>query len=174
MEFGVRRHHLIEEAKAELDIAYEAVKRAEHEIMASEALYYEQRKKLNGSNEALLALTAEKEAQQNQFGIDELYELQHSAIQRFSQLSTVFTIVHTVEPTSVATEQIRQFLFRAGEIPTNSAAVVRAIDEFACSLRSYSLEESTVENDRKVRESWEKIEGALNGLHQDCKLLRDA
>lgn len=174
MEFGVRRHHLIEEAKAELDIAYEAVKRAEHEIMASEALYNEQRKKLNASKEALGALTAEKEARQDQFGIGELYELQHSAIQRFSQLSSVFTIVHTVESTAVATEQIRHFLFRAGEVPSNSADIVRAIGDFACSLRSYSLEESTVENDRRVRESWEMIEDALNDVRQDCKTLQDA
>jgi hypothetical protein len=173
MEFGVRRHHLIEEAKAELDIAYEAVKRAEREIMASEALFTQQRKKLNGSKEALGALTAEKDARQELFGIDELYDLQHSAIQRFSQLSSVFTIVHTVESTSVATEQIRDFLFRAGEVPSNSTNIVQAIDEFACSLRSYSLEESTVENDRKVRESWEMIEGALNDKRQDCKIIQD-
>ena len=32
----MRRHHLIEEAKAELDIAHEGVKSAENEIMALE------------------------------------------------------------------------------------------------------------------------------------------
>ena len=35
----MRRHHLIEEAKAELDIAYEEVKRAESGIMALEFEY---------------------------------------------------------------------------------------------------------------------------------------
>ena len=30
----IRRHHLIEEAKAELDLAYEAVKRAENRLIA--------------------------------------------------------------------------------------------------------------------------------------------
>ena len=35
----MRRHHLIEEAKAELDIAYEEVKRAELGIMALEFEY---------------------------------------------------------------------------------------------------------------------------------------
>ena len=35
----IRRHHLIEEAKAELDVAYEGVKQAEHEIMGLEYTY---------------------------------------------------------------------------------------------------------------------------------------
>ena len=30
----IRRHHLIEEAKTELDLAYEAVKRAENRLIA--------------------------------------------------------------------------------------------------------------------------------------------
>lgn len=62
MEFGVRRHHLLEEAK--LDIAYEEVKRAEQESMAYEAEYTEKSKALNGAADTLRALMAEKEAHQ--------------------------------------------------------------------------------------------------------------
>ncbi|MFP6744881.1 MAG: hypothetical protein VCB77_06810, partial [Alphaproteobacteria bacterium] len=38
-EQSVRRHHLIEEAKVELDLAYEEVKRAENHIMELEQDY---------------------------------------------------------------------------------------------------------------------------------------
>lgn len=111
MEFGVRRHHLLEEAK--LDIAYEEVKRAEQESMAYEAEYTEKSKALNGAADTLRALMAEKEAHQEKFGIAELYDLQWSAIQRFAQISAVFTIVHSVDSESVATNLIGQFLFRS-------------------------------------------------------------
>lgn len=70
MDFAVRRHHLIEEAKAELDIAYEEVKRAEQELMACEAQYYEKSQKLNGSVEAQQDLMAEKEERQKRCGIE--------------------------------------------------------------------------------------------------------
>jgi hypothetical protein len=173
MEFGIRRHHLLEEAKAELDIAYEEVKRAEKEIMASEALYNEKSKALNGSSDALRALMAEKEARQEEFGIAELYELQRAAIQRFAQISSVFTIVHSVESETVATDLIGQLLFRAKDAPSKRAEFNKAIRKFACNLRSYSLEESSIENDHKVRESWQVIESVLEEVGRPNKRPED-
>lgn len=166
MDFAVRRHHLIEEAKAELDVAYEEVKRAEQKIMEFEALYNEKSKQLNGSGSAdqLQAMMAEKEAQQDQFGIDDLYNMQRVAIQRFAQISSVFTIVHSVESTPVAADLIRQILFRADDARSRRVEIDRAIREFACNLRAYSVEESTIENDRKVRESWSAIETLLSEI----------
>ncbi len=161
MEFGIRRHHLLEEAKAELDIAYEEVKRAEREVMACEALYNEKSKAMNGSGDELRALMAEKEARQEAFGIAELYELQRSAIQRFAQISSVFTIVHSVESEKVAIDLIGQLLFRAKDAPSKRIEFNQAIRKFACSLRSYSVEESSIENDHKVRDSWRVIENIL-------------
>jgi hypothetical protein len=164
MEFGFRRHHLLEEAKAELDIAYEEVKRAEQEIMAYEAEYNEKSKALNGAEDALRALMAEKEAHQEKFGIAELYDLQRSAIQRFAQISAVFTIVHSVESESVATDLIGQLLFRTKDDPSKRVEFNKAIRRFAINLRTYSLEESSIENDYKVRESWNVIEKLLQDV----------
>ncbi len=169
MEFAVRRHHLIEEAKAELDITYEEAKRAEQEIMGCEALYNEKLKHLNGCSEELRALMAEKEAHQDQFGIAELYDLQRLAIQRFAQISSVFTIVHSVESSSVAIDLIRQILFRTDESRPKRIEINRAIREIACSLRAYSHEDSSIENDRKVRDSWGKIECALDKIGRPAK-----
>ena len=171
MEFAVRRHHLIEEAKAELDIAYEEVKRAEQEIMVYESLYNEKCKQINGhgSSEELARLMAEKEERQDQFVIEDLYEMQRAAIQRFAQISSVFTIVHSVESPTVAADLIRQLLFRANDARTRRIEIDTAIREFACSLRAYSVEESSIENDRKVRESWEAIEALLREIGRPQK-----
>ncbi len=60
----VRRHHLIEEAKAELDLAYNEVKRAETRIMELEFEFNERIKphQTNGSNLAEIQdLNMEKE-----------------------------------------------------------------------------------------------------------------
>lgn len=166
MEFAVRRHHLIEEAKAELDIAYEEVKRAEQEIMASQALYNAKSKGMTGEKcePELRALLAETELRQVKYGIDALYELQRVAIQRFSQISSVFTIVHSVESADVAIDLIRQLLFRADDAAARRGEIDEAIGAFARSLKAYSLETSSIENDRKVRESWQDIERLLSEI----------
>ena len=165
MEFGIRRHHLLEEAKAELDIAYEEVKRAEREVMACEALYNEKSKAMNGSGDELRALMAEKEARQEAFGIAELYEYVAAGNVRpeemFAMISSVFTIVHSVESEKVAIDLIGQLLFRAKDAPSKRIEFNQAIRKFACSLRSYSVEESSIENDHKVRDSWRVIENIL-------------
>lgn len=173
MEFEFRRHHLVEEAKVELDVAYEEVKRAEQEIMAYEAEYNEKLKALNGTGDALRVLMAEKEAHQDKFEIDELYDLQRSAIQRFAQISAVFTIVHSVESESVATDLIGQLLFRVKDEPSKRVEFNKAIRKFAISLRTYSLEESSIENDYKVRESSNVIEQMLQDVGRPYRRPED-
>lgn len=166
MDLAVRRHHLIEEAKAELDIAYEEVKRAEQEMMACEAEYFAKSKHLDGSADALQVLINEKETRQKRCGIAQLYELQRNAIQRFSEISSVFTIVHSAESPTAATDLIRQHLFRADEPCSLRREVREAVGEFASSLWAYTLESSSVENDRKVREAWDLIEGVLTEVRR--------
>lgn len=173
MEFTLRRHHLIEEAKVELDIAYEEVKRAEQEIMASQARYNAKSRGMNGErpDAELRARLAETALRQEKYGIDELYEMQRAAIQRFSQISSVFTIVHSVESTDVAIDLIRQLLFRAEDAETRRDDVDRAIGAFARSLKAYSLEKSSIENDRKVRESWQEIEQLLSEIGRPVRRI---
>ncbi len=169
MDFAIRRHHLIEEAKSELDIAYEEVKRVEQEVMAYEALYNEKSKKLNGNEADLLALMAEKEEKQENLGIDELYKLQRAAIQRFAQISSVFTIVHSVDSISIAVDLIRQILFRADDAKKCRAKIDQTLRRFCCSLRAYTVEESSIENDHNVRESWGEIEAMLKEIGRASK-----
>jgi len=58
----IRRHHLIEEAKAELDLAYDAVKRAEKSVMDLEFAYNERMKEMPSGSPILFDLNREKEA----------------------------------------------------------------------------------------------------------------
>lgn len=170
MEFALRRHHLIEEAKAELDIAYEEVKRAEQEIMACEALCNQKIKALNGGPDGeMRTLTAEKEAQQELFAIDDLYKLQRAAIERFAQITSVFTVVHSVDSMPIAVDLIRQILFRAEDARARRVEIDEAIREFARSLRAYSVEESSFENDSRVRDSWAVIEKLLKEIGRPNK-----
>lgn len=162
----MRRHHLIEEAKAELDVAYEEVKRSEQEIMAYEASYNEKSKQLNGDGAAdgISALMAEKEARQDKLGIDELYALQQVAVERFAQISSVFTIVNSVEARPVAVDLIRQILFRTEDARSRRVEIDGLIREFVKSLKDYTKLESSIENDRKVRNSWGGIEDLLRDM----------
>jgi hypothetical protein len=169
MEFAVRRHHLIEEAKVELDMAYEEVKRAEQDIMASESQYNAKSKSLNGDSTGLRELMVEKEAQQDKFEIDVLYNLQRAAIERFAQISSVFTIVHSVDMISIAVDLIRQILFRADDVRSRRVEIDRAIASFAVNLRTYSVEDSCIENDHKVRKSWGDIEALLSEIGRAAK-----
>ncbi len=109
----IRRHHLIEEAKAELDLAYEEVKRAEHTIMSLEDEYNERIKGIGQANgvscEAKLAeLMGEKQTRQEQHNIDSLYDLQSCAVERFAMVCAAFTIVASVEDEDIYLELFRK------------------------------------------------------------------
>ncbi len=98
----MRRHHLIEEAKAELDIAYEEVKRAESGIMALEFEYNQkigEFKVANGEacGDLITSMMAEKERRQEDMQIESLYGIQTAAVQRFAIMCSAFTIVASVD-----------------------------------------------------------------------------
>jgi len=159
----IRRHHLIEEAKAELDVAYEGVKHAENRLMELEHEFNERIKGIkdaNGAqmNDSIAALMAEKEERQVNLNLDVLYELQTSAVERFAAVSTAFMIVGSIEGGGKTVDLIRNILFRTDEIRSSKHAIDGAIREFAAALIAYSKNEATSENDKRVRDSWAAIE----------------
>ena len=165
----IRRHHLIEEAKAELDLAYEEVKRAEQSIMGLEDEYNERIKGLERANgtpyeDKLAALMAEKEARQEELAIASLYDLQSGAVERFAMVCAAFTIVASIEDQDIYLELLRKVLFREDELRQNKVEIDRALRSFAGGLRDYSKKASNKENDLKVRESWSNIEDMLRGF----------
>lgn len=165
----VRRHHLIEEAKAELDLAYEEVKRAEQSIMRLEDEYNELIKgleRVNGTpyEEKLAALMDEKQGRQEQLNISSLYELQSCTVERFAMVCSAFTIVASIEDRDIYLELLRKVLFREDEVRQNKVEIDRALRSFAAGLRDYSKKASTKANDKKVRESWANVEGLLRGF----------
>lgn len=165
----IRRHHLIEEAKAELDLAYEEVKGAEQTIMSLEDEYNEQIKEIDRANgvpyeEKLAQLMGEKESRQERLAIDSLYDLQTCAVERFAMVCAAFTIVASVEDEGISLELLRKVLFREDEMRQNKVEIDQILRSFARGLRDYSKKASNRENDHKVRNSWANIEGLLRGF----------
>ncbi len=159
----LRRHHLIEEAKTELDVAYDEVKRAEQAIMDLEIEYNERIAALGpGDRETGIAsLTREKETRQEGVGIELLYEVQSAAVDRFAAISAAFAIVHSVDDASMAMDLIRNILFANEDIRARKVEIDRAIRAFVDGLRTYSREDSSPDNDQKVRLAWMRIEEIL-------------
>jgi len=165
----IRRHHLIEEAKAELDVAYDEVKRAEQALMELEFEYNERihaavSDPARNDAAATRALTEEKESRQDSLSVDTLYELQNAAVQRFAAISAAFTIVLSVDDQAMAVDLIRNILFTREEWRSRKVDVDRALRDFARGLRGYMRQESTEENDEKVRTAWQQIEHLLKAL----------
>ncbi len=162
----MRRHHLIEEAKAELDVAYDAVKQAEQELMRLEFDYNERLKQINGSAapDEVARLTREKEENQQALDLEALYELQQSATQRFALVSAAFAIVGSVKDDHMTVDLIERLLFQDEELRRNRVAIDRHLRGFQKSLRAYMLEDSSRERDAEIRGNWTAIEEILRSL----------
>ena len=109
----VRRHHLIEEAKAELDLAYNEVKRAETRIMELEFEFNERMKAAQADRSdrgKIQALNEEKERQQSEFDIELLYDVQNEAVQRFARISASFAIVGSIDDEKITVDLIKRLL----------------------------------------------------------------
>ena len=162
----MRRHHLIEEAKAELDLAYEEVKRAEHKIMSLEQEYNERVNGVDKSNgvdyQILISeLMKEKEAVQGRIRIEDMYEIQGMAIEKFAMMSAAFAIVSSVEETAMGFDLLRKVLFKDGEQRHLRIDIDKSVRQFSKGLRAYNRETASHENDVLVRQSWARIEELL-------------
>lgn len=162
----MRRHHLIEESKAELDLAYEEVKRAEQKIMEFEQEYNERINALESSDGdayqvALREIMTEKEAVQAKIGIENLYELQGMAVEKFAMMSSAFAIVSSIEEAAMSSDLLRKVLFKNGEKRDLRIDIDKSVREFSKGLRAYNREDASHENDVMVRQSWARIEELL-------------
>lgn len=155
---AIRRHHLIEEAKAELDLAYEAVKRAEHAVMTLEFDYNERLRDVPQSSPEQSTLIAEKELKQEGHCLDILYEMQNETAQRFALVSAAFAIVSSVPDEDMSLDLIKRILFRRDFLRRNKMVVDKHIRCFHRGLRDYMRKESSPEADSTVRSSWSEIE----------------
>ena len=155
---AIRRHHLIEEAKAELDLAYEEVKRAEHAVMQLEFEYNERLHHVPQASTEQGTLIAEKEQRQEAYGLDALYEMQNETAQRFALVSAAFAIVSSVADEDMSLDLIKRILFRRDFLRRNKMEVDKHIRGFHRGLRDYMRKESSPEADSTVRASWAEIE----------------
>lgn len=168
----MRRHHLIEESKAELDLAYEEVKRAEQKIMAFEQEYNERINCVDSSNgvdyQAVIGeITREKQTVQAKIGIETLYEIQGMAVEKFALMSSAFAIVSSVEESAMGSDLLRKVLFKNGEKRNLRIEIDKSVREFSKGLRAYNRVDASHKNDVLVRQSWARIEALLraSGVH---------
>ena len=103
-------------------------------------------------------MTAEKEAIQDSFDLGALYDLQSSAVERFSKVSAAFAIVASIDDQGVCVDLMRNILFHDSQAGAKKRDVNAALRTFAKGLRAYTRQEANPTNDRKVRESWTAIE----------------
>ena len=162
----MRRHHLIEESKVELDLAYEEVKRAEQKIMELEREYNKRINGVESSNgvdyQAVIGgIMREKETIQAKIGIEHLYEIQGMAIEKFAMMSSAFAIVSSVDETIMSSDLLRQLLFKNGEQRHLRIDIDKSVRQFSKGLRAYNREEASHDNDVLVRQSWARIEELL-------------
>jgi hypothetical protein len=169
VEQSVRRHHLIEEAKVELDLAYEEVKRAENRIMGLEQEYNARVRTITQANGAqyqatLREVMEEKETVQAAIDIEMLYELQGMAVEKFGLMSSAFAIVASVEEVAMSSDLLRNLMFKTEDQRKRKIDIDRSVRAFTKGLRAYSKEDSSHENDMRVRNAWAEIEDLLRGF----------
>ena len=165
----IRRHHLIEEAKAELDVTYEEVKRAENQLIALDLEYGEKISEVRRANgtrmpEKIERLVAERESRKIHVDVASLYRLEKAALERFSILTAAFSSVCVHAEDEHAIEKIGYYVFRPKEFDTLPAHVKQAVSDFVQGLRAYTTEAASSDNDRMVREAWGVIEDTLRGF----------
>ena len=116
----IQRHHLIEEAKADLDRTYEAVKQAENSLITLDVEFGKKIsavKKANGAQmpEKIAGLLAERDEKKNILDIKELYMLEKAALERFSVLSAAFSTVFAHPDEESVALALGNTVFRPGE-----------------------------------------------------------
>lgn len=165
----IRRHHLIEEAKAELDLAYEAVKKAENRLITLDVEFgnkIAEAEKANGAKMPLKIekLVTERDKKKRTVDIEALYKAEKSALERFSVLSAAFSTVCAHPDDESVALALGNTVFRPGEYIKIGPDVQKAVRRFASSLRAYTTEAASRENDRDVREAWSTIEQTLRSF----------
>ena len=165
----IRRHHLIEEAKAELDLAYEAVKRSENRLIALDIEYGEKIAMAEQANGARMSVKianflSERDEKKVSVDVGALYHLEKSALERFSVLSAAFSTVCANSDVNLVSQTLENIVFRPGEYIKVGPDVKNAVRDFAHGLRAYTTESASPENDLIVRESWAVIEKTLRSF----------
>lgn len=166
----MRRHPIIEEAKCELDVAYEEVKRGEQKIMALEQDYNTRIHELElasaeaGSalrdDAAVAALMDEKQRKQERLDIESFYAMQQRAVGRFSAVSSAFAIVGAIDDEAVAAHLLRTVLYPNDPLEDRVAAN-REFRAFAKALRAFMFKNADPKTEREARDAWDAIEDRL-------------
>lgn len=159
------RHHLIEEAKSELDVAYEEVKRIEQQHLTLANDMGDSVDSMSVAvGDAVVANIDPYIAQKRDLGrntdLIEQYDVQTAAVGRFELVSKAFSIVATEVNAEQAVARLNSVILRSGD-PAERKEIEAAIHNFCDGLFDYMRFMPTFDNDKKIRDSWRQIEDAL-------------
>ncbi len=162
----MRRHPLIEEAKSELDVAFDEVRRIELKIMALEQEYNERAQAELAGDDALASMSDEKQRLQEGLDLEGFYALQRRAIARFSAVSAAFAVVGAVEEPGVAAHVLRMALYPEFK-GVDRVAAARELKTFARKLREFMFKRADMESEAAVRDAWTAIEDRMRSGGRD-------
>lgn len=151
----MRRHPLLDEAKAELDVTYEEVRRAETKLLV--------RGEEAPGDPAASRKRAMARVERGLAALAQAHELQRAATSRFAVMSGAFaTAAACAEPVEAA----RLMLIRvfSGGRPFEAAERREALAEletFARTFQTFMRGSPDLEAERAVRAAWEAIDTRL-------------
>lgn len=109
-------------------------------------------------------LLSEREKKKDSIDIQAIYQVEKAALERFSVLSAAFSTVCAHPDDNSVALALGNTVFRPGEYIKVGPDVENAVREFARSLRAYTTENASRENDAAVRASWAVIEKTLRSF----------
>jgi len=162
----MKRHPLFDEAKSEVVIAFEEVRRVERKIMALEEdfdLEVDAMTARDGppSDAAFRDVMREKEDRQERLDVDGAYAMRARAATRFSLIAAAFAVAESFEDPRMARDVLRWRFFRPEDVRPRKLALDKQLLAFANGLRAYRERGGCAEADAEVRGAWRAIETAL-------------
>jgi hypothetical protein len=161
-----RRHPLSDEAKAEHDLAYEEVRRAQDLVVS---LFKEYSAPLSAAKAAgdvaeAARLQAELDQRRHLLMLDELFEVEAVTMERLSAVSRAFTAIVGMVGELSEIDRLRNAVFRRGHADTRDPEINKALEEFSMGVWAYWQGINPLQNDRQIRQAWSVIEARLRVL----------
>ena len=161
-----RRHALIDEAKAEHDVAFDEMRRAQeslvnlvqdYEVRVSDAAR-------QGCAALVVELREEFAARQRRLMLDDLFEIEATTMERLVVVSRAFGATVTMAGDLNEIDRLRAVIFRGGLADSGGAAGDAVLRAFAKGVWDYWLGIDPAGSDSRIRKAWGDIESRLRAL----------
>ncbi|MEM9751678.1 MAG: hypothetical protein AAF869_12080 [Pseudomonadota bacterium] len=162
----MKRHHLIEEAKSDLTVAHDEVRRTEGRVMELEE-DYDLRLKCLGYDRGGVAdadfrdLMREKERFQEALNLDDVYVIRQRAADRFCTVASAFAVAEAIDDAALAADTLRKLLFSGADYRSKKIVIDRMLRDFSQLVKADPGEDPEAAT-QAVRTAWGRVEALLN------------